>query len=59
MYKYKTTVFFGQPDDYKIETLKGAKFSWQMDPRFQDSSSDEEGVDQVEEDQSASSKITE
>ncbi|XP_051763922.1 nucleolar protein 8 isoform X7 [Ctenopharyngodon idella] len=46
-------------DDYKIETLKGAKFSWQMDPRFQDSSSDEEGVDEVEEDQSASSKITE
>ncbi|XP_048038628.1 nucleolar protein 8 [Megalobrama amblycephala] len=45
-------------DNYKIETLKGAKFSWQMDPRFQDSSSDEEGVDEVEEDQSASSKIT-
>ncbi|KAG1941139.1 nucleolar protein [Pimephales promelas] len=46
-------------DEYKIETLKGAKFSWQVDPRFQDSSSDEEGVDEVEEDQSASSKITE
>lgn len=30
-----------------------------MDPRFQDSSSDEEGVDEVEEDQSASSKLTE
>ncbi|XP_016302400.1 nucleolar protein 8-like [Sinocyclocheilus anshuiensis] len=46
-------------DEYKIETVKGAKFSWQADPRFQDSSSDEEGVDEVEEDQSASSKITE
>ncbi|XP_056098427.1 nucleolar protein 8 [Rhinichthys klamathensis goyatoka] len=46
-------------DEYKIETLKGAKFSWQVDPRFQDSSSDEEGVDEVEEDQSASSKMTE
>ncbi|XP_050950145.1 nucleolar protein 8 [Labeo rohita] len=46
-------------DVYKIETLKGAKFSWQVDPRFQDSSSDEEEVDEVEEDQSASSKITE
>ncbi|XP_077082152.1 nucleolar protein 8 isoform X2 [Siphateles boraxobius] len=46
-------------DEYKIETLKGARFSWQVDPRFQDSSSDEEGVDEVEEDQSASSKITE
>uniref|UniRef100_A0A671Q6Y3 Nucleolar protein 8 n=1 Tax=Sinocyclocheilus anshuiensis TaxID=1608454 RepID=A0A671Q6Y3_9TELE len=48
-----------QSDEYKIETVKGAKFSWQADPRFQDSSSDEEGVDEVEEDQSASSKITE
>uniref|UniRef100_A0A673IGM6 Nucleolar protein 8 n=1 Tax=Sinocyclocheilus rhinocerous TaxID=307959 RepID=A0A673IGM6_9TELE len=46
-------------DEYKIETLKGAKFSWQVDPRFQDSSSDEEGRDEIEEDQSASSKITE
>ncbi|XP_067271724.1 nucleolar protein 8 [Pseudorasbora parva] len=46
-----------QTDEYKIETLKGAKFSWQADPRFQDSSSDEEGVDEVEEDQS--SKVTE
>uniref|UniRef100_A0A671T8F0 RRM domain-containing protein n=1 Tax=Sinocyclocheilus anshuiensis TaxID=1608454 RepID=A0A671T8F0_9TELE len=45
-------------DEYKIETLKGAKFSWQVDPRFQDSSSDEEGRDEIEEDQSASSKIT-
>ncbi|XP_056615939.1 nucleolar protein 8 [Triplophysa dalaica] len=43
-------------DEYKFETLKGAKFSWQADPRFQDSSSDEEGVDQVEPDQSAFSK---
>ncbi|XP_056303976.1 nucleolar protein 8 [Danio aesculapii] len=41
-------------DEYKIETIKAAKFSWQVDPRFQDSSSDEEGVDEVEEDQSAS-----
>ncbi|XP_051550166.1 nucleolar protein 8 [Myxocyprinus asiaticus] len=46
-------------DEYKIELLKEAKFSWQVDPRFQDSSSDEEGVDEVEEDQSASSKTTE
>ncbi|XP_073700698.1 nucleolar protein 8 [Garra rufa] len=46
-------------DEYNIETLKGAKFSWQVDPRFQDSSSDEEGVDEDEEDQTASSKITE
>ncbi|XP_051979818.1 nucleolar protein 8 [Xyrauchen texanus] len=45
-------------DEYKIEMLKEAKFSWQVDPRFQDSSSDEEGVDEVEEDQSASSKTT-
>lgn len=59
MFKYKMTLFFGQSDEYKIEKLKGAKFSWQVDPRFQDSSSDEEGVDEVEEDQSASSKITE
>ncbi|KAA0711998.1 Nucleolar protein 8 [Triplophysa tibetana] len=43
-------------DEYKVETLKGAKFSWQADPRFQDSSSDEEGVNQVEPDQSAFSK---
>ncbi|XP_026054302.1 nucleolar protein 8 [Carassius auratus] len=46
-------------DEYKIETVKGAKFSWQADPRFQDSSSDEEGVDEVEEDQSASNEINE
>uniref|UniRef100_A0A8C2GCA5 Nucleolar protein 8 n=1 Tax=Cyprinus carpio TaxID=7962 RepID=A0A8C2GCA5_CYPCA len=46
-------------DEYKIETVKGAKFSWQADPRFQDSSSDEEEVDEVEEDQSASNEITE
>ncbi|KAK2906763.1 hypothetical protein Q8A67_005748 [Cirrhinus molitorella] len=46
-------------DEYNIETLKGPKFSWQVDPRFQDSSSDEEEVDEVEEDQTASSKITE
>ncbi|KAI7790928.1 nucleolar protein 8 [Triplophysa rosa] len=46
-------------DEYKAETLKGAKFSWQADPRFQDSSSDEEGVDEVEPDQSAFSKTIE
>ncbi|XP_072521799.1 nucleolar protein 8 [Salminus brasiliensis] len=36
-------------DEYKIETLKGAKVSWQADPRFQDSSSDEEDVEKEEE----------
>ncbi|XP_065100574.1 nucleolar protein 8 [Paramisgurnus dabryanus] len=46
-------------DEYKVETLKEAKFSWQVDPRFQDSSSDEEGVDEVEQDQLTSSKTTE
>ncbi|NP_001073671.1 nucleolar protein 8 [Danio rerio] len=46
-------------DEYKIETIKAAKFSWQVDPRFQDSSSDEEGVDEVDEDQSASVNVQE
>uniref|UniRef100_A0A8B9R2W9 Nucleolar protein 8 n=1 Tax=Astyanax mexicanus TaxID=7994 RepID=A0A8B9R2W9_ASTMX len=35
-------------DEYKIETLKGAKVSWQVDPRFQDSSSDEEDAEEEE-----------
>lgn len=29
-------------DEYKVETIKGAKVTWQVDPRFQDSSSEEE-----------------
>ncbi|XP_036415484.1 LOW QUALITY PROTEIN: nucleolar protein 8 [Colossoma macropomum] len=47
-------------DEYKIETLKGPKVSWQVDPRFQDSSSDEDDVEEDEEhkDQSASTTVT-
>ncbi|XP_030632251.1 nucleolar protein 8 [Chanos chanos] len=36
-------------DEYKIETLRGAKISWQVDPRFQDSSSEEEEEEEEEE----------
>ena len=47
-------------DEYQIETLKGPKVSWQVDPRFQDSSSDEDDVEGDEEhkDQSASTTVT-
>ncbi|KAL6464826.1 hypothetical protein MHYP_G00271430 [Metynnis hypsauchen] len=47
-------------DEYKIETLKEPKVSWQVDPRFQDSSSDEDDVEEDEEhkDQSASTSVT-
>ncbi|KAM9525013.1 nucleolar protein 8 isoform 1-T2 [Salvelinus alpinus] len=31
-----------EKEEYRIETLKGAKVSWQVDPRFQDSSDEEE-----------------
>uniref|UniRef100_A0A3B3QUZ8 Nucleolar protein 8 n=1 Tax=Paramormyrops kingsleyae TaxID=1676925 RepID=A0A3B3QUZ8_9TELE len=37
-------------DDYKVELLKGAKVSWQADPRFQDSSSEEEEEEENQED---------
>ncbi|KAF4094009.1 hypothetical protein AMELA_G00007890 [Ameiurus melas] len=36
-------------DEYKVETIKGAKVPWQADPRFQDSSSEEEEEDAEEE----------
>lgn len=36
-------------DEYKVEPIKGAKVSWQVDPRFQDSSSEEEEDEDMEE----------
>ncbi|XP_062400697.1 nucleolar protein 8 [Sardina pilchardus] len=35
-------------DEYKIEPLRGPKVSWQGDPRFQDSSSEEEDTEENE-----------
>ncbi|XP_066528630.1 nucleolar protein 8 [Hoplias malabaricus] len=59
-----TTETPSETGEYKIETLKGAKVSWQVDPRFQDSSSDEEDVENEEKeteeikDQSLSTTLT-
>ncbi|KAG8556457.1 hypothetical protein GDO81_018081 [Engystomops pustulosus] len=33
---------FSQDEQYKVENIKAAKVAWQEDPRFQDSSSEEE-----------------
>ncbi|TRZ01611.1 hypothetical protein DNTS_022968 [Danionella cerebrum] len=49
----KPAVETSKMDEYKIETLKPAKFSWSVDPRFQDSSSEEEDVEEAEVDQTA------
>ncbi|XP_014023857.2 nucleolar protein 8 isoform X1 [Salmo salar] len=38
-----------EKEEYHIETLKGAKVSWQVDPRFQDSSDEEEQEEEEEE----------
>lgn len=47
-----------EKDEYKVETLKGAKVSWQVDPRFQDSSSEDEEVAAADEDQTSAVKAT-
>ncbi|TSM44106.1 Nucleolar protein 8 [Bagarius yarrelli] len=38
-------------DEYKVEPIKGPKVSWQVDPRFQDSSSEEEMEEEEEEEE--------
>uniref|UniRef100_A0A4W5JZ85 Nucleolar protein 8 n=1 Tax=Hucho hucho TaxID=62062 RepID=A0A4W5JZ85_9TELE len=38
-----------EKEEYRIETLKGAKVSWQVDPRFQDSSDEEEEEEEAKE----------
>lgn len=48
-----------EKEEYKVETLKGAKVSWQVDPRFQDSSSEDEEVAAADEDQTSAVKTTE
>ncbi|KAF5908778.1 nucleolar protein 8, partial [Clarias magur] len=38
-------------EEYKVETIKGAKVAWQVDPRFQDSSAEEEEEQEDEEEE--------
>lgn len=47
-------VFIGE---YKTELLRGPKASWQGDPRFQDSSSEEEDTEETEGDNKTASVI--
>ena len=43
-------------EEYKVETLRAVKVSWQADPRFQDSSSEEEEA--ADEDQITAAEAT-
>lgn len=46
-------------DEYKVETIKGAKVPWQADPRFQDSSSEEEeDVEEEKEEKEEAALVT-
>ncbi|KAK6320785.1 hypothetical protein J4Q44_G00077610 [Coregonus suidteri] len=47
-----------EKEEYRIEMLKGAKVSWQVDPRFQDSSEEEEEEEEAKE-QTGTAKPTE
>ncbi|XP_036840184.1 nucleolar protein 8 isoform X2 [Oncorhynchus mykiss] len=48
-----------EKEEYRIETLKGAKVSWQVDPRFQDSSDEEEEEEEEAKEQTDTTTPTE
>ncbi|XP_052330230.1 nucleolar protein 8 isoform X3 [Oncorhynchus keta] len=48
-----------EKEEYRFETLKGAKVSWQVDPRFQDSSDEEEEEEEEAKEQTDTTTPTE